>query len=64
MVVNKVEVIKVIVEKASPMWYNSIRCGGVAQLGECLLRMQEVESSNLFVSTKTNKATGLRPHGF
>lgn len=25
--------------------------GGVAQLGECLLRMQEVEGSNPFVST-------------
>lgn len=46
---------KLIVEITSPMWYNNSRCGGVAQLGECLLRMQEVESSNLFVSTKASE---------
>lgn len=36
----------------SQPWYNAICYGGVAQLGERLLRMQEVESSILFVSTR------------
>ena len=34
------------------MCYNISRCGGVAQLGERSVRIREVESSNLFVSTK------------
>ncbi len=41
-----------------PMWFTASGLfGGVAQLGERTVRIRKVESSILFVSTKTNRVT-------
>ena len=37
------------------IWYNSVIIGGVAQLGERLVRIQEVMGSNPTVSTIRNE---------